>query len=1047
VKKKLLLVFVCLIIIGGYAAGILFSYSYYQNIAKDINSETPKATVTNTPKLESKKLSPPAQVSANQLATVNNNTGDINTAVSLVASGKVVEGATSKNKAIDSHFTQTALNRSSELTPENKLLLKKYIEKRIPRIKLSVIIQIDKNGKRTSTKKVSNDGNKFSIINVALAETALSKVSVLNKVITTNECVVFFTDDASNPNATTEAKAADSALQCSNSYNGYVSWGMAKPRIDTFETMDPSLTDQIKSADMIKSLVRGGNGNRIPVFMSSGREAGTKASGEYFSLSPITYSLNNWGYLPLNSYVFIYPDNAWEMDGEPGRGNPVTKKTVAHEVGHSFQESAYGRDLKGRSFYPTGAESLANWMACETTPYAFGAGAFYDMNERISGLDRDTELFLGDTSFLKQFYTGVNPRSYSLFDFYQYVNQYFGRNMVLNKDFYLAENPITMLRNNNLSRFKDFWTKYSVSHYIDDYRSNSYNPEVSIMHPESTNEYSLRGINLGNNLMLNKSVAVTVEGFSQKAIIINGANVILNSNAYQVSLKGGGPSSENVTASLIVKDKGKTPQLKKTITLSNGSYLDLDEVSGGVESYAIVIANSNGTGNVVPVEVKVSQVINIGTYSYRDSNSNRKWDASEKTLTGFCYNLSADNVPAGRYCSSDLGWAHIRLVKGHLYVLTPESKAGWQSESGPLYFDTRTAESISALKRTWSFGYHLYGKITIRTFNDKNFNGKKNTNEGYVKGFKYEIYRDEWDSEARVVKPVYWKTTPTISTTYTIVPVNGSGGFTIKQLAPVKYAATTTESLRVNINEKSPEITYASFGVRPKPVITIATYNDKNFNLKRNSGETNLAGVQYSICSRPKTPAGQNFGECFGATTTKSKLKYSFNADPRRDYEITEGQLPADFMAGGYVSSTSPGVVKTVKKMSVKSPATTLVDFPARNLPHLRLQTFFDNNKNGKIDNKEALAGGFYYNVYTYGKDDHVNAYTWVPFKTNVSSNNGAKTYTFSVPPGRYMIEFVKQPSYWINTNYSTPRIINVTAKSPALFYSNFGVVPKITTN
>jgi hypothetical protein len=212
------------------------------------------------------------------------------------------------------------------------------------------------------------------------------------------------------------------------------------------------------------------------------------------------------------------------------------------------------------------------------------------------------------------------------------------------------------------------------------------------------------------------------------------------------------------------------------------------------------------------------------------------------------------------------------------------------------------------------------------------------------------------------------------------------------------------------------------------PKITVNTYNDNNFNNKRGADEPLASNYQYKIYSYNGT------SRSYWKTVTSKNGAVTFDAAPKKYYIE---QVPK----GGLITTGNPGKDLNVTPTSKVSS----ISFGIRKTPVVRIQTYLDGNNNGKLDNKEALLTGFQYIINDY-KWDGERSYYWSARPNRVSTNNGARSYTFSAPPGLYRVDQVVQSCCYVNTN-KTQKTVTTNVKSPAVTYLNFGVNFIIKTN
>lgn len=260
--------------------------------------------------------------------------------------------------------------------------------------------------------------------------------------------------------------------------------------------------------------------------------------------------------------------------------------------------------------------------------------------------------------------------------------------------------------------------------------------------------------------------------------------------------------------------------------------------SDGSFGYAIVKSCGNAvTNNTLKANI-VTQPVPEQTYTltarkFEDTNHNGLKNSDEGMIKGWKFTVSGNGVNKSARTDINGNVAFKGLKKG-TYRVTEEHRADWHSTTGS---ESRNVSLTS--NQSIVFGNTRLYRIVVRKFDDKNANGKKDTGENYLKGFRFTVRGNGISKSLTTGSDGVAQFTGLMKAAYTITETQQSG-----------WTSTTGLTKTINIG---PSRTI-NFGNRIKPQvttlknkITIIKFHDRNSDGNVDTGEENLPNWEFTL--------------------------------------------------------------------------------------------------------------------------------------------------------------------------------------------------------
>lgn len=293
---------------------------------------------------------------------------------------------------------------------------------------------------------------------------------------------------------------------------------------------------------------------------------------------------------------------------------------------------------------------------------------------------------------------------------------------------------------------------------------------------------------------------------------------------------------------------------------------------------------------------------------WEDKNSNGIKDLNEKGISGVKVNLFTEdgNLVKTTRTNSEGIYEFMDLMPGEYYVkvIKPEKYSDFSPQNNELTDGNSVDKSgksklINVEKGKFydnlNVGMLFKGEITTCVWEDKNFNGVKDSNEQSIAGVKVKLL----DSEGNIAKDIFGREVITKTTDEDgKVKFNNleDGKYKVSVSLPNKYNNFTKQNARLNTDYSnvntggfSENIVINSdrrsenvnVGLVRTGTIGSIVWNDKNKDGKKNSDEKGIPDVKVFLCD--------SHGKLLYFTKTDNNGHYKFeNLEPGNYYTVFE---------------------------------------------------------------------------------------------------------------------------------------------------------------
>ena len=450
----------------------------------------------------------------------------------------------------------------------------------------------------------------------------------------------------------------------------------------------------------------------------------------------------------------------------------------------------------------------------------------------------------------------------------------------------------------------------------------------------------------------------------------------------------------------LVDDQGSVLQTERTNEVGNYSFSGV-----GSGNYTVretdPVGYSSTTSNSMAVLVVAGGSATAsfgdreqGTVSgkvFNDANGNGVQDAGEPGIGDVTIKL-LDSQGATAQTDTTDGDGSYRfsgVTPGNYTVL----------ETDPTGYSSTTSNSAAVVVTSGgsgsaNFGDREQGTVSGKVFNDMDGSGIQDAGEPGISGVSVKLLNNAGSAVQSV--------TSDGNGSYSFTSVD-PGNYTVLETDPTGYSSTTSNSVAVVV--ASGGSGSANFGDQEQGTVSGKVFNDLNGNGLQDTGENGIGGVTVELLD----DQGSNVQT--GATVGDGS--YLFSSVAPGLYMVRETDPE------GYASTTN-----NTASVSVGAAGSATACFGDRKQGIVSGKVFNDLNGNGLQDTEDTGIGGVTVKL--------VNS-EGVTDQTGVTVGDGI--YSFSVPPGRYVIEETDPSGYSSTTNNSVP----VSLVAGGLATANFG--------
>jgi len=392
---------------------------------------------------------------------------------------------------------------------------------------------------------------------------------------------------------------------------------------------------------------------------------------------------------------------------------------------------------------------------------------------------------------------------------------------------------------------------------------------------------------------------------------------------------------------------------------------------------------------------------NLTIFKYHDKDYSHTYNAGDEPLENWDFTVAG---LSGTYTTDASGLVTIHDIPAGDYVVTEVTPlpTGWVNTDPGDGTYQKTATVPAGGSDQVDFGNKPLAELIIFKYHDEDYSGTYNTGDSPLAGWEFDITPTPPAVSGNPTPPYLTDASGKITLT-----VNADTEYTITEANPLPSGWVNTDpgdgTYRKTATVSPDGSVQVDFGNKPLAELIIFKYHDKDYSGTYNTGDSALAGWEFTVSPTPPAVSGNPTPPYL--TDASGKITLTVNADTL--YTITE-ETP---LPTGWVN-TDPGDGTYRKTATVAPGGSEQVDFGNKPLAELIIFKYHDEDYSGTYNTGDSALAGWEFTVTP--TPPAVPGNPTAPYLTDA---NGKITFQVNADTLYTITEETPLPTGWVNTD------------------------------